>query len=138
MLSFFTLIALTAYTKPFYIGFRIGFNAEWQIVIGDCQDGNGACLSVGKIGDLDNAELGFDENRKNVFFIRVNKENETAKHFSGSNFELLADSPVDPKLIEKIKTFKNPYNKIVILKKGKYPIIKEKDFFVVAVEFYEK
>lgn len=52
------LFSSYSFAKPFYLGFRLGFFAKWQIVVGNCDDGNGICLSVGNSNNPDNAQLG--------------------------------------------------------------------------------
>lgn len=138
LLCLLLLTALSSYSRPFYIGLRIGFFAKWEITIGECSDGNGACLSFGNPTNPDNAAIGFDETIPNVLFIKVESTSEVSKPFASGKFELNEDSPVSPEIIKSLTKMRIPNNKYVILKSGIYPVIKEGNYFVVKVPFYIK
>lgn len=129
------LFSSYSFAKPFYISIRIGFFAKWDVVTGNCQAGNGICVSVGNKLSPDNAELGYDAETKDVLYLRISSKSTQIKLSPGENFELLSDSPVDPRLIKKFSAFKNPDNKIVYLKKGLYPIRQEGDSFVITFKY---
>ncbi len=136
LLCLLFLSALSSYSRPFYVGLRIGFFAKWEITIGECQDGNGACLSFGNPTNPDNAAIGFDEAAPNVLFIKVESSSEVSKPFASGKFELKEDSPVNPEIIKSLTKMRIPNNKCVILKSGIYPVIKEGDSFVVKLSYF--
>lgn len=137
----FLLIAtllLTGYSfaKPFYIGFRMGFFAKWQIVFDECEDGKGICLIPGSSNNPDNAQLGYDAATADIFYLKISVKNTPMKLGPGENFVLQEDSPINPKLIKKFESFKNPDNKLVYLKKGTYPVRVEGDSYVIVFKYF--
>ena len=134
----FSLIALSSYSRPIYVGFRLGFFAKWEITFDECSDGNGVCLAVGNPTNPDNAAIGFDEAVPNVLFIRVESTSEVSKPFASGKFELKEDSPVSPELIKGLVKMRVPSNKHVVLKSGIYPVTKEGNYFIVKVPYHIK
>ncbi|MBK7172033.1 MAG: hypothetical protein IPH84_02095 [Bacteroidales bacterium] len=54
------LSALSSYSRPIYIGFRLGLFAKLQFFVDECQDGYGF-VCQGKSSNPDNASIGYDE-----------------------------------------------------------------------------
>jgi hypothetical protein len=131
-----TFSSMTAVSRPIYIGFRLGIRAVWEITFSNCKDGRGLCLSIGNPNNPDNAELGYDETESAAFYLKISKSSDLGKSFATAKFELQQDSPIDPALISKFNTFKNPDKRIVILKKGIYPVKIEGDYCVIAISYF--
>jgi len=130
------MLSTSAFSRPIYIGFRLGFKAEWVITLGNCKDGRGICLSIGNPNISDNAQIGFDQDANSVFYLKVEKTSETGKPFSSGKFIVEVDSPIDPALIAKFSEFKNPNKKIVVIKKGTYQVKTEGKFYIVELNYY--
>lgn len=129
------LFSSYSFAKPFYIGIRIGFFAKTQVVTGDCIDGLGVCISFGNSTTPDNAQLGYDAVTADLFYLRIPVKSSQLKFNPGEDFELKEDSPIDPRLIKKLESFKNPSNKVVYLKKGTYPLRIEGDNYIIAIKY---
>jgi hypothetical protein len=118
--------------KPFYIKVRIGFLAKWSVVLGDCKDGWGICLSVKQDGCSN--FIGYDE-AVDMVFIKVEKTNPMAQEITQGHFELKEDSPVDPKLVE-LMTNLNSQSKNLVIKKGDYPVVEEAQYYIIGFNYY--
>jgi len=136
IILFLMLISISAYSKPWYIGFKLGLKAKWQVAIGACQDGRGVCISIGSITNPDNAELGYDEAINSILYLKVSRSSSLAENFSNGKFVLEEDSPIDPNLIAKLKKFQCPQKNLVFIRKGIYPVKTAGDFYIIELKYY--
>jgi hypothetical protein len=145
IIYFFTALMIVTFfcssdlnAKPIFIKLRLGIFAKWSITFnGDCEDGKGLCLAFG--GKTTNPEIGpnffgYDE-ETNKFYLKISKQWENAKLFSEGTFDIVEDSPVDPKLIENFSNFRIK-GKSVFIKKGIYKISDQGDCYLLAADYY--
>jgi hypothetical protein len=130
-------ISTQLFCTPIYINVKIGFKAKWQITFGECEDGKGICLSRPE-PILDNTKLGFDPFYKNKLILRVSGSSDVAHSLKTGSLEVQEDSPVDPSLIIQLSNFTNPNNKIVIIKRGKYPVKTDGKYYTVLLDYVLK
>ncbi len=129
------LIPAEADARPFYIKVRIGFLAKWSVVLGECKPGWGICLSLNFDHTTLN-QLSYDnETEKLTVMIHVNDP--LAKNLQSGYLEIKEDSPVDPQLISQIQNFRQK-DKTVVIKAGKYRVLREGDYLTTALEYYVK
>ena len=122
--------------KPIWIKFKIGLFAKWSINFnGDCEDGKGLCLAFGDNLNNDSYPnfFGYDD-ETNKFYIKISKQWTSAKSFAAGTFDIGEDSPVDPKLIENISSFKNK-GKTVFITKGVYQVMEEGEYYLLALNY---
>ncbi len=132
------LSALSSYSRPIYIGFRLGLFAKLQFFVDECQDGYGVCIAKGNPANPDNASIGYDESSTNVLYIKVEGSSDVAKPFASGKFEFKEDSPVSPEIIKSLTNMRIPKNKYVVLKSGAYPVTREGEFYIVKIPYYLK
>jgi hypothetical protein len=130
-----TFLPADGYSKPFWVRFKIGIFAKWSITTtGSCGDGWGICLTTNTEGNQAQTFLGYDK-ETDKFYIRISEKDQSSKHFNGNTFDLKADSPVDPKLIAGFPNFQAG-DKIVVLKKGIYKVLKDGPDLITAFDYY--
>ena len=133
-LSFIAVLLFSmnsAFSKPILIGGVRFYIAKWAITLGECQDGIGICAVVNFGSDN---YIGYD-NETDQGIIKISKKDQFAGQISHSELNIREDSPIDPKIIEKINEFKTN-GKIVILKKGTYRAVEDANFYTFTVGYY--
>ena len=124
----------TAFSKPILVGGIKIFWAKWSVTFNECQDGNGLCFLIIVGGISPDNCIGYDPETDKIVIMISKKESE-ASHIIQSNLTIGDDSPIDPKIIEKIKEFKTN-EKPVILKKGIFKAIEDSKYYVFNIPYY--
>jgi len=127
------LIPAEADARPFYLKVRIGFLAKWSVVFGDCQPGWGLCLSLSTDHTVLN-QLSYDD-ETDQFSVMIHKNDPLAKNMQNGYLEIKEDSPVDPQLIGQFPNFRLK-DKTVVIKAGKYRVLREGDYLTAAVGYF--
>ncbi len=125
----FMITPLTSEAKPFWIHFKIGILAKWNITLGsECESSWGLCLALGD--NMGPNYFGYDVD-VDQFAIKIPKTSPEAKYFSQPTYELKEDSPVDPKLVGKFTGF-NAGGKTLTIKKGNYKVTDTGEEYIIT------
>jgi hypothetical protein len=120
--------------KPIYLKVKLGIFAKWSVSFsGHCEDGGGLCIAFGGTDGPQNF-FGYDD-ESNKCILKISKEFSDARVFSNGTYTLNEDSPIDPKITNQFGNF-NSQGKKVGIKKGTYKVSDERDYYIIAFEYY--
>jgi len=123
-----------AYSTPIFIGGIRIYWAKWSVTFNDCQDGRGICIQIFTDGPSSDNYFGYDPKADQVI-LKISKNEQEVSHIIRSVFTIDEDSPISPRLIEKIKEFRTD-GKIVTLKKGIYKAVEDGNFYTFNIGYY--
>jgi hypothetical protein len=134
VMTVFIFSFTTAYSKPILIGGVKIYWAKWAVTFNDCHDGNGLCFAIIIGGIAPDNFIGYDAGTDKIILMIGKKEPE-ALNVVQSNLSIAEDSPIDPKIINKIQELKTD-GKTVILRKGMIKANEDAKYYTFNIPYY--